>query len=312
MLMNEITSIVEGGSSRAEKAKAIAEAIRAFVHYRWTGLYDVDNERGLVSNIAWSGSGAPEYPVFAITKGLTSRAIATKKTVNVGDVTQDADYLTAQGTTRSEIIVPVLAASGAKVLGTIDVESERPYAFDEYAQTWLEQCAKALRAFWENNKASAAFSIRKAGSEDYQGVLECLATAFARFRESYTPDAFLDTVLAPDTIKTRLQEMVVFVALLDDGRVIGTISCKVVDEVEGHLRGMAVRPEWQGSQVAAELLARAEEELVNAGCSAITLDTTEPLKRATRFYEKHGFRATGKVGWFFGMPLFEYRKYIGQ
>ncbi|MGE5110534.1 MAG: GNAT family N-acetyltransferase [Acidobacteriaceae bacterium] len=270
----------------------------------------MDNERGLVSNITWSGSGAPEYPVFPITKGLTSRAIATKRTVNVGDVANDADYLTASATTRSEIIIPVLAAAGEKVLGTIDVESERPFAFDAVTQTGLEECAKAVRAFWENHKTSAHFSIRKATTDDCYGILECLASAFALFRESYTPDAFLDTVLTPDTIMKRLQDMVVFVALQCDGNVIGTISCKVEHAGEGHLRGMAVRPDWQDSAVAAELLARAEEELRNSGCPTITLDTTQPLTRAVRFYEKHGFRTTGQVADFFGMPLFEYRKRI--
>ena len=127
--------------------------------------------------------------------------------------------------------------------------------------------------------------------------------AFAAFRDSYTPEAFLDTVLTPNTIGKRLQEMVVLVALKEDGIVIGTISCKIVGEYEGHLRGMAVRPEWQGSTVATELLAHAEQELRNAGCAAVTLDTTEPLKRAMRFYEKHGFRPTGRIARFLGMPL---------
>jgi L-methionine (R)-S-oxide reductase len=149
MLKNEMTALLEKELPRAEKAKAIAEAICAAGTYRWAGLYDVDNERGLVSNIAWSGSAAPEYPVFRVTKGLTSRAIATKKTVNVGDVASDANYLTALPTTQSEIIIPVLSAAGDKVLGTIDVESERPYAFDASTQSWLEECANVLRAFWE-------------------------------------------------------------------------------------------------------------------------------------------------------------------
>jgi L-methionine (R)-S-oxide reductase len=115
-LLDKIISLLAKELPRADKAKAIAEAIRAFGNYRWTGLYDVDNERGLVSNLAWSGSGPPEYPVFSITKGLTSRAIRTKKTVNVGNVTQDADYLTALATTRSEIIVPILSMTGEKAL----------------------------------------------------------------------------------------------------------------------------------------------------------------------------------------------------
>ena len=104
--------------------------------------------------------------------------------------------------------------------------------------------------------------------------------------------------------------MVVFVAVQGGGNVIGTIGCKVIDVSKGHLRGMAVRAEWQGSCVSAELLAHAEEELRNAGCLTITLDTTQPLQRAMRFYEKHGFRATGRVADFFGMPLFEYQKSI--
>ena len=113
--------------------------------------------------------------------------------------------------------------------------------------------------------------------------------------------------------------MDIFVAVHTNGSVIGTIGCKVEHEGEGHLRGTAVSPESQGSRVAAELLARAEqelrnaeEELRNAGCSTITLNTTQPLRRAVRFYEKHGYQPTGRVGDFFGMPLFEYRKYIGN
>jgi N-acetylglutamate synthase-like GNAT family acetyltransferase len=145
------------------------------------------------------------------------------------------------------------------------------------------------------NPTSARFSIRKARSGDCDGILECLAAAFASVRDSYTREAFLDTVLTPDTVKKRLQDMVVLVALLNNGDVIGTISCKVVNEDEGHLRGMAVRPEWHGSPVAAELLARAEEEFRKAGCSAITLDTTEPLTRAMRFYEKQGFGLRGEL-----------------
>lgn len=155
---------------------------------------------------------------------------------------------------------------------------------------------------------SESFSIRRATANDSNGILECLSLAFAPFRESYSEEGFLDTTLTPETITKRLQEMLVLVAV-QEGSIIGTIGCKV-DESEGHLRGMAVRPEWQGSPVATELLAVAEQELYNAGCSTITLETTEPLKRAMRFYEKNGFRATGHIGNFFGMLLFKYRKQI--
>lgn len=81
-----------------------------------------------------------------------------------------------------------------------------------------------------------------------------------------------------------------------------------VNGTEGHLLGMAVLPEWQGAGVAAALLRAAENELLNNGCTFVTLDTTAPLKQATRFYEKHGFSPSGMDSGFFGMPLYEYSK----
>ncbi len=101
-----------------------------------------------MTNIVWSGPGAPEYPTFPITKGLTGVAISARKTVNVGDVAADPRYLTAFGTTRSEIIVPVLDRAGENVVGTIDVESEKPNAFSEDVQALLEACANVIRPLW--------------------------------------------------------------------------------------------------------------------------------------------------------------------
>jgi GAF domain-containing protein len=83
-----------------------------------------------------------------VTQGLTSRAISAKATVNVDNVAEDADYLTALATTRSEIIVPVIAMNG-RVIGTLDVESEIPNAFDSETQKKLENCANLLSRFWD-------------------------------------------------------------------------------------------------------------------------------------------------------------------
>lgn len=150
-------------------------------------------------------------------------------------------------------------------------------------------------------------SIRKAELRDSETILSCLAAAFAPYRDQYTPDAFLDTILSPETIHTRLAEMCLFVAT-SDGKVIGTIGCQKQDTEEGHLRGMAVLPEWQGTGVADALLSAALSELRKQHCSRVTLDTTEPLKRAVHFYERHGFAPSGRVTEFFAMPLYEYVK----
>lgn len=157
---------------------------------------------------------------------------------------------------------------------------------------------------------SGTITIRRAAAGDTQAILDCLASAFEPYRLSYTVEAFADTTLTAETILQRLSSMSVFVAVGEGGKIVGTIACSVVTADEGHLRGMAVPPEWQGGDIAERLLQSAEDELRRMKVSRITLDTTEPLWRAKGFYEKHGYRASGKVSDFFGMPLHEYAKYL--
>ena len=152
------------------------------------------------------------------------------------------------------------------------------------------------------------FSIRRAAFADAPRVHGCLAEAFEPYRTSYTPDGFQDTIPTPELLQKRMQTMTVFVAEDPTGVIAGTLACGKVSEGEGHLRGMAVRSAWQGAGVAQALLEHAESELRAQGCSRVTLDTTLPLERAMRFYEKNGYRRSGRVTDFFGMTLIEYEK----
>jgi L-methionine (R)-S-oxide reductase len=148
MLMIDLQNLVSTARDRVAALQGIAELLRSSGSYRWVGLYDVDRAAGTVTNIVWSGPGAPEYPKFPITKGLTGAAISARKTVNVGDVAADPRYLTAFGTTRSEIIVPVFDGAGENVVGAIDVESDAPNAFSEEVQALLEDCASVIQPLW--------------------------------------------------------------------------------------------------------------------------------------------------------------------
>lgn len=143
--LNQIRSTAASGGSREERGKRLAELIRRLGDYRWVGVYDVRQEQ--VSIIAWSGPGEPEHPTFPATKGVTGAAIAERKAVVVGDVRTDPRYLTAFGSTVSEIIVPVVAPDG-RVIGTVDVQSEKADAFSPRDRQMIEQCAEAAKFLW--------------------------------------------------------------------------------------------------------------------------------------------------------------------
>jgi N-acetylglutamate synthase-like GNAT family acetyltransferase len=109
----------------------------------------------------------------------------------------------------------------------------------------------------------------------------------------------------------RINRMTLFVAIDQKDNIIGTIGWKNIDEKEGHIRGMAVHPNYQGKKSpATKLLQMVEEDARSRGVSFLTLDTTAPLKRAQDFYKKHGFRETGKRGNFFGITIYEFVKEI--
>lgn len=154
-----------------------------------------------------------------------------------------------------------------------------------------------------------SFTVRRADSNDGDAILACLASAFAPYRDSYTPAAFTHTILDPELVQHRLREMCIFVAVSKE-ELVGTLAWVAKDDDEGHLRGMAVLPEWQGTGVASAILEAAEAEIRNQHRKRVTLSTVEPLTRAMRFYERHGFTRSGQVRDFFGMPLQEWVKLL--
>jgi L-methionine (R)-S-oxide reductase len=149
--IEELHKIMKSSDDRISKANQVVDAIRKSRDYRWVGLYDVmENE---IVIIAWSGIDAPTYPRFPITQGLNGVAVSLKNAVIVNDVATDARYLTTFGSTRSEIIVPVLTES-KQVVGTIDVESSEKDAFGESDKTFLQGCSQTILSLWKSASPS--------------------------------------------------------------------------------------------------------------------------------------------------------------
>jgi GAF domain-containing protein len=146
-----ITAIAEATTPAAERAVLIAGAIREGGNHRWVAVYEVTDSE--VAILGYAGPGAPAYPRFPRSQGLTATAVATGRAVIADDVTTDPRYLTAFGTTRSEMIVPVLSRDRAEVVGTIDVESERAAAFGDPERALIERYADAIAPLYPRGDA---------------------------------------------------------------------------------------------------------------------------------------------------------------
>ena len=144
--MNRLREILSFPGDRVGKARRIAGAIREMGGYRWAGIYEVSPEE--IGVVAWSGPNAPAHPRFPTGQGLCGAAVLARATIAVGDVTRDLRYLTTLGTTRSEIVVPILDPATGQVVGLLDVESDLVDAFGEEDRRCLEECAAALEPLW--------------------------------------------------------------------------------------------------------------------------------------------------------------------
>ena len=136
--LQELGAFVLAGAHEPHHLCMMAEMIRATCDYRWVGIYKIN--RGDFAIVAKTGKCPPAYPRFPITQGLAAAALESKKSVMVADVHKDPRYLPTFGSTQSEIVVPVITES-EKVVGLIDVESEKLNAFTEADRDFLEHAA---------------------------------------------------------------------------------------------------------------------------------------------------------------------------
>jgi ribosomal protein S18 acetylase RimI-like enzyme len=157
------------------------------------------------------------------------------------------------------------------------------------------------------------FKIRKAKPQDAKSIHKVILSAFEEYRKYYSSEGFEDTVMSEELVLTRMKTMNIYVAEDKNKNIIGTIGWLKINDKEGHIRGMAVLPKWQGkNSPASALLRTVEEEAIMQNCQFLSLDTTAVLKRAQNFYRKHKFKETGKTGNFFGSKIFEFIKNLSN
>jgi L-methionine (R)-S-oxide reductase len=139
--LQELGAFVLAGAHGPRQLCIVAEMIRAACDYRWVGIYKI--KRGDFVIVAKTGKCPPTYPRFPITQGLAGAAMEAKKSIMVADVHKDPRYLPTFWSTQSEIVVPVITEA-EKVIGLIDVESDKLNAFTKADRNFLEHAAFLL------------------------------------------------------------------------------------------------------------------------------------------------------------------------
>lgn len=138
-----LTAIIHATRMETIPERALERTVeilkRDMPHYTWVGIYLLDGEELVLG--PFLGKPSPHIRI-PIGRGICGAAARDKQTIVVDDVNADERYLACSLETKSEIVVPVLI--GTRVLGEIDVDSDRPAAFNGDDRNLLEQVAKLL------------------------------------------------------------------------------------------------------------------------------------------------------------------------
>ncbi len=118
----------------AAMATIVCELAHGFEAWHWTGFYRAVSDRLLIVG-PYQGTHGCLRIDFA--RGVCGAAARTRTTQLVPDVELFPGHIACSSTTRSEIVVPVVAPDGA-LLAVFDVDSNLEAAFDEVDQAELE------------------------------------------------------------------------------------------------------------------------------------------------------------------------------
>jgi putative methionine-R-sulfoxide reductase with GAF domain len=145
----------------------VVDTLGASRGYFWTGVYLVLGRK--VVRQAFHGPVPPCHE-FELNKGNVGTTAATGVLKVVPDVTKDPTYSMCFVETKSEIVVPIKIAG--RILGVIDVESDRPNAFGPEGRVLLKKVAEKLARFLTSRGKYLVRKAREQQAEEDSAVPE--------------------------------------------------------------------------------------------------------------------------------------------
>ena len=139
-LMTAISSAIAAAPNADTAMKqAVALLKDGMRDYTWVGIYLLSGTELVLGPYVGTPSPHTRIPLG---RGICGAAATEKATIVVDDVNADPRYLACSIETRSEIVVPIMM--GARVLGEIDIDSDKPAAFGRADRALLEPIASLL------------------------------------------------------------------------------------------------------------------------------------------------------------------------
>lgn len=137
-LFPQIASLLEGEEDLIACLANVTAALKEACGYFWVGFYRVKGEQLVLGPF----QGPVACTRIRYGKGVCGTAWKECRTLVVPDVEKFPGHIACSSLTRSEIVVPLIR--GGRVRAVLDIDSEKPDAFDATDRSWLEKIAGLL------------------------------------------------------------------------------------------------------------------------------------------------------------------------
>jgi sigma-B regulation protein RsbU (phosphoserine phosphatase) len=140
--------------------KKIADAIRSLILYDSFNIFLVDEQRSLLRHrSSYRYDRRSTVDNIPIGKGITGSAVLAREAIRVDDTLADPRYIPSHADIRSEVAVPLIVRD--RVIGVMDIESERIGFFTEDHVRMLSLLAPQIAASVENARLYAELTSHK-------------------------------------------------------------------------------------------------------------------------------------------------------
>lgn len=140
VLLPQVRSLLAGETDRVANLANVAAALKTTFGFFWVGFYRVQGDELVLGPF----QGPVACTRIARGRGVCGTAWQEDRTLVVPDVDAFPGHIACSSLSRSEIVVPLHDREG-RVRGVLDIDSDRPAAFDATDAVWLEELCMLLK-----------------------------------------------------------------------------------------------------------------------------------------------------------------------
>jgi L-methionine (R)-S-oxide reductase len=138
-LVPQVEALIAGEPDLTANLANIAAALKYGMGFFWVGFYMVKEDQLVLGPF----QGPIACTRINLGKGVCGSSWKEARTFIVPDVEQFPGHIACSRDSKSEIVLPIIR--NGKVLGVLDVDSDRLNEFDEVDQRYLEQIIDMLQ-----------------------------------------------------------------------------------------------------------------------------------------------------------------------